>query len=115
MSENITFAKQVYNKGYYNKVIDTSFKQLGVKTIQQQIASKPTLEQFFEIYNELFYEIPEDGNNSHTFLIEKSSEYINYQQNLDEIVALQAEIAQLRVDLLESQKQVAELQQQLNQ
>ena len=112
MSENVTFAKQVYNKGQYSKVIDTSFKQLGIKTIQQQIAAKPTVEQLFEIYNELFYEIPETGNNSHTYLIEKSSEYINYEQNLDEIIALQAEIAQLRMDLLESQKQVTELQTQ---
>jgi hypothetical protein len=114
MSENIVFAKQVYNKGYYSKIIDTSFKQLGVKTIQQQIDSKPTIEQFFEMYNELFYDIPEDGNNSHSYLIEKSSEYINFQQNLDEIIALQAEIAQLRIDLLESQKQVADLQQTTN-
>ena len=114
MSENIVFAKQVYNKGHYSKIIDTSFKQLGVKTIQQQIDSKPTIEQFFEMYNELFYDIPEDGNNSHSYLIEKSSEYIDFQQNLDEIIALQAEIAQLRIDLLESQKQVAELQQTTN-
>jgi hypothetical protein len=64
------------------------------------------------MYNELFYEIPETGNNSHTYLIEKSSEYVNYEQNLDEIIALQAEIAQLRMDLLESQKQVTELQTQ---
>ena len=112
MSENVTFAKQVYNKGQYSKVIDTSFKQLGVKTIQQQIAAKPTVEQLFEMYNELFYEIPETGNNSHTYLIEKSSEYVNYEQNLDEIIALQAEIAQLRMDLLESQIQVTELQTQ---
>ena len=110
MSENVTFAKQVYNKGQYPKIIDTSFKQLGVKSIQQQIESKPTLEQFFEMYNELFYEIPETGDNSHTYIIEKSSGYINYEQNLDEIIALQAEIAQLRMDLLESQKQAAELQ-----
>ncbi len=88
------------------------FKQLGIKTIQQQIESKPTTEQFFETYNELFYDISETGNNSHTYLIEKSSEYINYEQNLDEIIALQAEIAQLRMDLLESQKQVTALQTQ---
>ena len=112
MSENITFAKQVYNKGQYPKVIDTTFKQLGVKSTQQQLAARPTVEQLFEMYNELFYEIPETGNNSHTYLIEKSSEYINYQQNLDEITALQAEIAQVRMDLLESQKQVTALQTQ---
>ena len=112
MEENIKFAKQVYNKDQYSKIIDTSFKQLGIKSIQQQLTEQPTIEQLFELYNELFYEIPESGNNSHSFLIEKSSEYINYQQNLDEIIALQAEIAQLRSDLLESQKQIIELQTQ---
>ena len=110
MSENVKFAKQVYNKGYYTKVIDTSFKQLGVQTVQQQIDSRPTIEAFFEMYNELFYDIPETGNNSHEYLVTKSSEYINFQPNLEEITALQAEIAQLRIDLLESQKQAIELQ-----
>ena len=37
MSENINLQKQVYNKGDYSKVINTSFTQLGVKTTQQQI------------------------------------------------------------------------------
>ena len=110
MSENVKFAKQVYNKGYYTKVIDTSFKQLGVQTVQQQIESRPTVEAFFEMYNDLFYDIPETGINSHEYLITKSSAYINFQPDLEEINALQAEIAQLRIDLLESQKQVIELQ-----
>ena len=38
MSENIKLNKQVYNKNDYQKIIDTSFKQLGVQTIQQQLA-----------------------------------------------------------------------------
>jgi len=111
MSENINFNKQVYNKNNYQKVIDTSFKQLGVKTIQQQLDNQPTTEQFFELYNELFYSIPEYGpNNSHEFIIKKSSEYINFEQNQEEIEALQSEISQLRNDLLEAQKQIVELQ-----
>ena len=111
MSENVKFAKQVYNKGYYTKVIDTSFKQLGVQTVQQQIESRPTVEAFFEMYNELFYDIPELGEtNSHEYIITKSSEYIDFQQNLEEIEALQAEIASLRTELLEEQKKVIELQ-----
>ena len=63
------------------------------------------------MYNELFYDIPETGEvNSHEFLINKSSEYIGFEANQEEILALQAEIAQLRTDLLDSQKQVIELQ-----
>ena len=111
MSENINLNKQVYNKDQYTKVIDTSFKQLGVQSIQQQINDQPTVDEFFNMYNELFYDIPETGEvNSHEFLIKKSSEYIGFEANQEEILALQAEITQLRIDLLDSQKQVIELQ-----
>jgi hypothetical protein len=111
MSENINLNKQVYNKGDYQKVINTSFTQLGVQTIQEQLAAQPTVEEFFNMYNELFYQIPELGaTNSHEYLIKTSSEYIGYDANSEEITALQAEIAQLRIDLLDSQKQVASLQ-----
>jgi hypothetical protein len=111
MSENVNFNKQVYNKEQYSKVIDTSFKQLGVVSIQDQIAAQPTTEEFFSMYNDLFYNIPELGaTNSHEYLIKTSSEYIGFEANQEEILALQNEIAQLRTELLASQKQVIELQ-----
>ena len=111
MSESINLNKQVYDKRQYTKVIDTSFKQLGVQTIQEQINQQPTTNDFFNMYNELFYQIPELGEtNSHEYLIKKSSEYIAFDANQDEIIALQNEIAQLRTDLLDAQKQVIELQ-----
>jgi hypothetical protein len=111
MSENVNFNKQVYNKSQYSKVIDTSFKELGVVSIQDQIAAQPTVNDFFVMYNDLFYDIPELGTiNSHEYLIKKSSEYIDFQANQEEILALQNEIAQLRTELLASQKQVIELQ-----
>ena len=111
MSNKIVLNKTVYNKDVYNKMIDTSFKQLGVKTIQQQLDETPTVDYFFQLYNELFYDIPELGEtNSNEYLITKSSEYIDFQQNLEEIEALQAEIASLRTELLEEQKKVIELQ-----
>ena len=106
MSENVNFNKQVYNKNTYTKVIDTSFKELGVKTIQEQILAQPNIEEFFAMYNDLFYNIPELGTtNSHEYLIKTSSEYIGFEANQEEILALQAEIAQLRIDLLEAEKQ----------
>jgi len=111
MSENIKLNKQVYNKNDYQKIIDTSFKQLGVQTIQQQLTQQPTVNEFFLMYNDLFYDIPEIGDtNSHEYLIKKSSEYIGFDANNEEIQALQAEIAQLRTELLDAQKRIIELQ-----
>jgi hypothetical protein len=108
---NIKFNKQVYNKNDYQKIIDTSFKQLGVPTIEEQIESQPTVEEFFQLYNELFYIIPEIGTtNSHEYLIKTSTEYTKFQESNEEIEALQLEITQLRTDLLNAQKQLIESQ-----
>ena len=105
------FNKIKYPKESYEKVINNEFTQLGVSSIQDQINNQPTVEEFFETYNELFYEIPETGEtNSHEFIIKQSSEYINFDDINEEIQELQKEITQLREDLLEAQKQVVELQ-----
>lgn len=111
MSEKIDLNKTVYNKSLYEKTIDTSFSQLGVKTIQEQLDEQPTVEELFGLYNELFYNIPKNGtSNSHEYLIQQSSEYIDFDQNNSEVEALQNEIAQLRTELLDAQKQIVELQ-----
>ena len=99
MEENIKLNKEVFNKLPYEKTIDTSFNELGVKTIQE----------FFDMYNTLFYQINELGEtNSHEFLIKTSSEYIGFEENNELIEALQNEIAQLREDLLNTQQQLVE-------
>ena len=109
MSEEINFNKTVFSKSQYSKVIDTSFNELGVKTIQEQLDEQPNIEEFFSLYNELFYDIPELGKtNSHEFIIKQSSEYINFDENNEIIEELQKEISQLREDLLDSQKQLVE-------
>jgi len=111
MNENINFNRSVFNKSAYEKVIDTSFKQFGAPSIQQQLTAQPTVNEFFILYNELFYDIPETGDtNSHEYLIKKSSDYILFNPNNEEIIALQNEISQLRIDLLDAQKQIVELQ-----
>ena len=115
MSENIEFSKQVFNKRQYKKIIDTSFKQLGVKTPQEQLEETSSVNDFFQMYNELFYDIPEKGpTNSHEFLIQQSSEYINFEPNNEEIEALQNEIAQLRTELLDTQRQLVEAETGVN-
>jgi hypothetical protein len=110
MSENINLNKEVFNKRIYQKTIDTSFKELGVKTIQEQVDEQPTVQEFFNMYNTLFYNINLLGpTNSHEFLIKTSSEYIGAEQDNELINLLQAEIANLRQELLANQKQLADL------
>ena len=108
MAKNVNLNKEVFNKRDYEKTINTSFTQLGVKTIQEQIDEQPTVQEFFNLYNELFYEINELGpTNSHEYLIKTSTAYIAFDENDELIEALQKEIAQLREELLEAQQQIA--------
>lgn len=96
--------KTVFNKPQYIKTIDTTFNELGITNISDDIDATITVEKFFEYYNELFYEIPTMGdNNSHEFLVKTSGEYINYDQESDIIKALQDEISSLRQENLELQ------------
>ena len=110
MAKNINLNKEVFNKRAYLKTIDTSFKELGVQTIQEQIDAQPTVQEFFDMYNNLFYNINQLGPiNSHEYLVKTSQEYIGAQENNELIELLQAEIASLREQLLESQKQMGKL------
>ena len=107
--ERVDLIRKVYSKTEYPKIINTSFNQLGVVSVTQQIDSTFTVEEFFQKYNELFYEIPPFGeSNSHEYLITTSGDYINFDQDNELVSALQKEIAQLRTDLLQAQLEKAE-------
>jgi len=109
MAQNIKLNKEVFNKRDYTKTINTSFTQLGVKSIQEQINEQPSVQEFFDLYNDLFYEINELGpTNSHEYLIKTSSDYIAFDENNEIIEALQKEIANLREELLETQQQLTQ-------
>ena len=102
--ESVDLRKEVFNKLQYEKTINTSFNEFGVLTINEELETQPTVEEFFGLYNSLFYDIPALGNtNSHQYLVRTSGEYINFDEISEEISALQAEIAQLRGDLLKAQ------------
>ena len=111
MSERIDLIKDVFNKAEYVKTIDTNFNEFGVLSITEDQQLQPSVEEFFGLYNSLFYDIPALGEtNSHQYLIRTSGEYINFDEVNDEIQALQAEIAQLRSDLLTAQMENARIQ-----
>tara|TARA_B100000780_G_C21117969_1_gene452507 strand:+ start:2256 stop:2771 length:516 start_codon:yes stop_codon:yes gene_type:complete len=107
--ERVDLIKKVYSKTEYPKVIDTKFSQLGVISIPSQIEATFTVEEFFQKYNDIFYEIPAFGEtNSHEYLVRTSGDYINFDEDNEIIAALQKEIAQLRQDLLQEQIKTAE-------
>ena len=69
--QRIDLLKKVYSKSEYLQIIDTSFNQFGTKSVPEQLAETTTVNDFFQDYNNLFYEIPALGdNNSHQYLIE---------------------------------------------
>ncbi len=109
MKSKIDLVKNVYQKVNYPRIIDTKFSELGTVSVTDQIDATPTTNEFFDLYNSLFYEIPSYGDiNSHQYLIETSAEYIDFTPNQEEITALRAEITDLRRQLLEAQVATAE-------
>jgi hypothetical protein len=102
--ERLDLRKEIFDKNQYIKTINTSFDELGSTTITEDLQVQPTVEEFFGLYNSLFYDIQALGEtNSHQYLVKTSGEYINFDDISEEIQALQAEIAQLRGDLLKAQ------------
>jgi hypothetical protein len=94
----VTLIRTAFDKEAFDATIDTSFTQLGV--VEQDLSffdpNLATQGDFFNIYNNIFFLIPKIGPNSHTTLVEESSEYIGYEANQEEIQALVEEIAELR-------------------
>ena len=107
----IDLLKEFYSKADYEKVINTSFSELGVPSVSASAEETISVEQFFGYYNDIFYDIPPTGeSDSHEFLVRSSGEYINADTIAEEILALQEEISSLRKELLQNEIRVAELE-----
>ena len=104
----ISFDKNVFGKNNFEKVVDTRFKQL-VGT--QQSLGDITLSDFFQIYEDLFYEIPKEGDiESHKYILNKTAEYLGIKLSEEnDIQALLNEITTLRGELLDANKTLLDL------
>lgn len=104
MSKDIQIKKTVYPKGNFDKVIDRSFKTFAQ---QPDVEEERTVEEFFQDYENLFYEIPPEGaTQSHQYLIQRSLEIVDFEKDTQDIEPLLDEIAQLRAQILEYQEQL---------
>lgn len=105
----IPIEKQVFNKEQYEKVIDTQFHQF----FNQQTAEPTptfTLDDFFALYEQLFYQIPKEGDtNSHMYIIQKEADYLGIIIDQSDIQALLDEITLLRQQVLDAQTALNEL------
>jgi hypothetical protein len=97
----LNISKNVLSKNL-NKVIDTEFRQL----LQPQEVNEFAIEDFFALYEDLFYQIPKEGDiNSHTYILNKTTEYLGVKLADDvDIQALLDEITSLRQQLVDTQQ-----------
>lgn len=101
MSNNIQLIKEIYGINTYSKAVDTSFSELITPAVPVT-ASVVTVEDFFQYYEDLFFEIPVSGStNSHQYLVNRSQEYLGGSVIDAEKQALIEEINSLRQQLLD--------------
>ena len=89
---NIKFTKESYLEEDFEELKKISFEFEEFKT-------KPyTINQLFDLYNELFYEIPKQGSHSHSEIIIKSTNEAGTPHNpkMDEIKELKEQVNDLQ-------------------
>jgi len=106
MANEIKIQKTVYKKDDYGKVVDTSFNSF---VQNEETSDIKTVDDFFKDYEELYLEIPIEGDEkSHRYLTSRSGELLDIQNVLTDIQPLLDEIAELRQQLLEANQQILE-------
>ncbi len=108
MQQQLNLTKEVYGRNTYTRVIDTQFSELYTAVTASAAIDTITIEQFFDYYNQLFFEIPATGLvNSHEYLVKRSTEYIgstvltdNEEAYIDEINALRGQLVEANQNIL---------------
>ena len=108
MGKTVKITKTVFNSEAYTDVIDRQFK---IFKQPEPIVDTDTVEELFRLYEKLFAQIAIEGpNQTHQYLVERSSELYAVDNQLDAIQPLLDEIASLRSQLLDSNRQILELE-----
>ena len=96
----IKFIKTIYSQDAFRQSVDTSISEL--------VTQKETIDiqQFFNQYNQIFFDIPQKGINSHETIIRESMDYVNdFTDYKDEqILDLEDQIIALNNEILELQQ-----------
>ncbi len=99
-NQNIIIEKKLYGSDGFRNNLDLSFSEINKSD------PKKNIDNFFKDYDELFFDIPDEGEEkSHRAILEKSGEYLNiFAQKDVEIEKLEDQIDELqeRIDELEN-------------
>lgn len=111
MAKTVKIQKTVFNSEEYVDIVDRKFKFFKQP---EPIVDTDTIEELFRLYDKLFITIPIEGpNRTHQYLVERSSELYSVDSQLDTIQPLLDEVAALREQLLDANRQIMELEIQL--
>lgn len=110
MAEKYILSKTLFNKSELNKVVNSNFSSFTQPTIEEDT---DTVEELFRLYDKLYLDIPLEGPQSHTYLIEQSSRLVDIVQDDLDIQPLLDEISDLRQRLLDANELILDLENQL--
>jgi hypothetical protein len=108
--QEVKLNRKVYGKVSYPKVVNTEFSQLVQPSTIIDVPDPLTVAEFFQEYNRLFFDIPQNGSSgTHEELVKRSSSYLGVTGQSEEIQALLDEINSLRAQLLSAQQEIINL------
>ncbi len=101
MGQIVNIKKTIYDAASFNEIVNTSFTQLVPQNpiLNPEENNILSVDEFFNQYNNLFYEIPITGSiNSHEYIAERSLTYagVSLQGIYDELEFLRQENIQLK-------------------
>lgn len=111
MSKKVEIKKTVFDRKEYVSVIDNKFKFFKEP---EPVVDPDTVEELFRLYDKLYITIPIEGeDNSHQYLVERSSELYKVDTQLESIQPLLDEVASLRLQILDQNRMILELETKL--
>lgn len=100
--ERIKLTKKVYDKQSASDLLNRSFSEIMNPNNINNTNLSNNIKQLFTLYNDLFYEIPKIGQQSHTTLFQQSRDYIG-----DYIDSKDAEIESLIDKIVELEEKLS--------
>ena len=108
MEETVNIKKTIYDANSFKEVVNTSFTQLipqDPPTTLDTGSIVLSVQDFFRLYNTLFYTIPTTGSlNSHEYIVETSLKYLGVSLDsiYNELELLRQENVRLKNQIVSS-------------
>lgn len=111
MAKKVQIKKTVLDRTAFESAIDRKFTFFATPVPE---TDPDTISELFRLYDKLYLQVPIEGPvETHQYLVERSSELYQVDATLESIQPLLDEISQLRVQILEANRRILELELQL--